>query len=124
MAAGRAARLVTPIDTENRSSAESKAGLFSSPMDCKLSFKAIEKSQVTTPYDVFISYNTRDRLSVMQIAKKLRQCGIEVWLDAWEIQPGTSLMESIGMGVRQAGLWGSLFEESEPCAAQLRGEHR
>ena len=58
-------------------------------------------------------------------------------LDGLQLEPerlrrGLGLLQGARMGgVRriqedshQEGLWGNLFEELEPCAAQLRGEHR
>jgi hypothetical protein len=38
--------------------------------------------------DVFLSYHSTDRSEVVEIAKELRQRGVDVWLDIWEIPPG------------------------------------
>lgn len=45
--------------------------------------------------DVFLSYNTKDRGSVEQIAATLQTHGIVVWLDVWNIAPGTSTVSEI-----------------------------
>lgn len=37
---------------------------------------------------VFISYSTQDRTYAQRLAKKLRDEGIEVWIDNAEIQSG------------------------------------
>lgn len=53
-------------------------------------------------FDVFISYNTKDRPVVVQIAEKLQGRGLVVWLDDWQIQPGRSVPRSIDEGVRNS----------------------
>ena len=40
---------------------------------------------------VFISYNQRDRELATALAVQLRLVGIDVFLDAWEIEPGDSI---------------------------------
>jgi len=39
-------------------------------------------------YDVFLSYNSKDREKVMRIGERLKEQGILPWLDEWEIRPG------------------------------------
>jgi len=39
-------------------------------------------------FDVFLSYNSRDRDAVLAIAEALRAQGLRVWIDAWELVPG------------------------------------
>ncbi len=39
-------------------------------------------------YNVFISYNSKDRDEVLPIAKDLQKAGLQVWLDQWELRPG------------------------------------
>ncbi|HEY0068438.1 MAG TPA: TIR domain-containing protein [Chloroflexia bacterium] len=55
---------------------------------------------------VFISHASEDKERfVVDLATKLRQWGIDAWLDQWEIQPGDSLVEKIfqeGIGNSQA----------------------
>ena len=43
----------------------------------------------------FLSYSHDDRDIAEQIAKSLRQSGIDVWFDKWEILPGDSLIQKI-----------------------------
>jgi GTPase SAR1 family protein len=42
----------------------------------------------TSDFDVFLSYNSRDRERVSAIAERLRERGLLPWLDVWEIPPG------------------------------------
>jgi GTPase SAR1 family protein len=42
----------------------------------------------TGDFDVFLSYNSRDREQVTVIAERLKERGLLPWLDLWEIPPG------------------------------------
>jgi TIR domain len=55
---------------------------------------------VDSRFDVFISYNRKDKKAVVQVAEKLRVRGLEVWLDDWEIPPGLPISERIDNGIR------------------------
>ena len=41
-----------------------------------------------TDFDVFLSYNSSDRAAVIRLAERLKEHGIKVWLDVWELRPG------------------------------------
>ena len=43
---------------------------------------------MTHTYDVFISDNSEDCDSVVELAHHLRTHGLTVWLDIWELRPG------------------------------------
>lgn len=48
------------------------------------------------PPKVFVSHASEDKERfVLSFAKKLRQKGIDAWLDKWEMQPGDSLVDKI-----------------------------
>ena len=51
---------------------------------------------------VFISYSSRDRGFVEQLAGDLRRYGIKTWLDRWEMVPGDSLIQKIGGAILEA----------------------
>lgn len=53
-----------------------------------------------TQYDVFLSYNSKDRSSVEYLAKELVAHSIHVWLDNQEIVPGQSIVRSIDEALR------------------------
>jgi hypothetical protein len=46
-------------------------------------------------FDVFISHNSRDNAAVRQLATLLKEKGIKVWLDEWEILPGRRWQEAL-----------------------------
>ena len=41
-------------------------------------------------FDVFLSYNHRDKAAVKQIAEKLQAQGIRPWFDEWHLPPGST----------------------------------
>jgi WD40 repeat protein len=48
----------------------------------------IQGKRATNDYDVFLCYNSIDRLSVRKIGERLLSLGLLPWLDEWEIRPG------------------------------------
>ena len=52
---------------------------------------------------VFLSHASEDKKFVLDLASRLRQRGIDVWLDRWEILPGDSFVDKIfDEGIAQA----------------------
>jgi WD40 repeat protein len=56
----------------------------------------------TKDYDVFISYSSKDKDLVAQMAASLASKRIRVWWDVWEMKPGDILRERIGDGIARA----------------------
>src|ERR1700710_3103208 len=54
-------------------------------------------------FDVFLSYNNRDGASVERIAQRLKDAGIEPWLDRWSLTPGGEWQRELGAGLDAAG---------------------
>jgi len=55
------------------------------------------------PPKVFISHASEDKEFVLDFASRLRQRGIDAWLDRWELLPGDSLVDKIfDEGIAQA----------------------
>lgn len=44
---------------------------------------------------VFISHASEDKLFVLDLAKKLREKGVDAWVDHWEMLPGDKLVDKI-----------------------------
>lgn len=49
-------------------------------------------------YDAFLSHSSKDKATVLELAKRLKRDGARVWLDEWKIQPG----DMIGLKIEQA----------------------
>jgi len=78
-------------------------------------FKQVEEAlrQREKPhFDVFLSYNSKDKDSVLKIATKLKEKGIKPWLDIWELKAGDSVQDKLGGQI-----------DSVDSAAIFFGEH-
>jgi hypothetical protein len=61
------------------------------------------KAAPAGPAKVFLSHASEDRTFVVDFASRLRQRGVDVWLDRWEILPGDSFVDRIfEEGIAQA----------------------
>ena len=54
-------------------------------------------------FDVFFSYNSEDKPTVIRIAQQLKQKDIRVWLDQDELRPGKSWLQEVDAQVRTVG---------------------
>src|SRR5262249_15403390 len=54
----------------------------------------------TRDFDVFLSYNGRDREQVTGIAIRLKERGLLPWLDVWEIPPGARWQQELQKRLR------------------------
>lgn len=55
-------------------------------------------------FDVFVSYSRQDQAMVLDLAQRLRDAGVRVWLDLWEIQIGDSIPAKIEYGLEHSRL--------------------
>ena len=53
-------------------------------------------------YDVFISHSTKDKAVVCPLAERLRNDGLKVWFDDWEIKPGDNIPAKIEEGLEHS----------------------
>jgi TIR domain/WD domain, G-beta repeat len=53
-------------------------------------------------YDVFLSYSVKDKAVVLPLAQRLRQDGLRVWLDDWQIRPGDSVPAKMEDGLERS----------------------
>ncbi|MGH8908536.1 MAG: TIR domain-containing protein [Egibacteraceae bacterium] len=51
-------------------------------------------------YDVFLSHHHADAIAVTRIAERLRDQGIQPWLDRWALTPGRDWQRQIAEGLR------------------------
>ena len=52
--------------------------------------------------DVFISHSSEDKIAVRRLADYLRNNGVTVWLDEWEIEVGDPIVEKVSSGLQEA----------------------
>lgn len=53
-------------------------------------------------YDVFISYSSRNVRKVRRLAEGLRERGLTVWFDRWELKTGSDIPMGINSGLERA----------------------
>ena len=54
------------------------------------------------PYDVFLSHSAKDKPVVRELAVRLQQDGVRVWLDEEQIKPGDSIPAKIEAGLEHS----------------------
>jgi hypothetical protein len=55
-------------------------------------------------YDVFLSYSSKDKAVVRDIAERLRADSVRVWFDEWELKSGDSIPVKIEEGLESSRL--------------------
>ena len=53
-------------------------------------------------FDVFLSHSSHDKEIVRPLAERLRNDGLRVWFDEWEIRPGDSIPAKIEAGLEHS----------------------
>jgi tetratricopeptide (TPR) repeat protein len=46
-------------------------------------------------FDVFLSHNSKDKPAVIELAESLKANGVTVWLDIWELAPGSTWQKEL-----------------------------
>ena len=57
--------------------------------------KRLEMSGTNIPYDAFLSYNWRDHSAVETLARRLREQGLNAFLDRWYLVPGIDWQQEL-----------------------------
>ena len=68
---------------------------------------------------VFISHTTRDIDWARSFAKALKERGVSVWLDEFDVQPGESLREAMESGLRNSDVFVALLDAETPAKPNL-----
>jgi len=71
---------------------------------------------------VFLSYASEDKEAALRIATALRQSGIGVWFDDWEIQPGDSLAAHVASTIAAKDVLVILLSRASVGSPWLRQE--
>ena len=53
-------------------------------------------------FDVFLSHSAQDKVVVRSLAERLRDEGLRVWFDDWELKPGDSIPAKIEAGLEHS----------------------
>ena len=56
----------------------------------------------TSKPDIFVSHSSKDKKAAAQFASDLNFCGIDVWLDQWELQIGQSLADELARAMNES----------------------
>lgn len=54
----------------------------------QLAVTAVRGKEQFGEYDIFLSYNSRDRDAVLRVGEMLKGVGIRPWVDVWDLVPG------------------------------------
>jgi hypothetical protein len=79
-------------------------------------------AQLSRVPDLFMSHSSRDKAFARQLADDLRFCQVDVWFDEWELQPGESLHDRIGIALERSRFVGVVLAENFDDSAWARDE--
>jgi hypothetical protein len=74
----------------------------------RLEFKVTDIHQ----FDVFLSHNGKEKPLAVRIGERLRDRGLRVWLDEWELRPGLSWQDGLVEGLSSSRSCAVLIGES------------
>src|SRR5689334_3358703 len=74
--------------------------------------------------DIFLSHSSKDKALALQLATDLNFCGIDVWLDEWEIRLGESLSEALGKAMEEARFVGIVISENYNKSVWTKREYQ
>lgn len=72
----------------------------------------------------FISHHRHDKDVAVRIGEDLLKEGVDVWLDAWEVYPGDSIVGGIDRGLKECSHFVILLSRHSEGSAWLRDEVR
>ncbi len=61
----------------------------------KCEHNELSKKETSNSYDVFISYNSKDRIKIIDIYEELKRKGIKPWLDIYDTRPGIPWIKTL-----------------------------
>jgi len=71
---------------------------------------------------LFLSHSSGDATFVSELAWNLNACGVDVWLDAWELRVGDDLHERIAEAVAKSRFVGVVVGKSFDDSRWVKGE--
>ncbi len=76
----------------------------------------------TTAPQLFLSHSSEDDPIVKRLAENLNTCGVDVWLDAWELRVGDDLHERIADAVDKSKFVAVLVSRHFSGSKWIKGE--
>lgn len=74
-------------------------------------------------YGAFLSHQSEDKQFVMALARCLRQNGVDVFLDAWDVQPGESIPGEIETGLESSDIFIYVLSPSALMSKWVKAEY-
>jgi hypothetical protein len=71
---------------------------------------------------LFLSYSSKDKEWVLQLAEDLNLCGVDVWFDSWELRVGDDLHERIADAVAKSRFVAVVVTKSFSASKWIQGE--
>lgn len=68
---------------------------------------------------VFISHSARDADWARSFAQALKERGVDVWFDEFEVRPGDSLRDALEAGLRKSDVLVALVDAESPSRPDL-----
>jgi TIR domain len=78
----------------------------------------------TSKPDIFISHSSKDKNVASQLSIDLNFCGIDVWLDQWELQIGQSLPDEIAKAMDDSRYIAILITENYNKSVWTKTEYK
>ena len=82
------------------------------------------EARLKRKHHLFLSHSSKDKSLVRRLAEDLNRCGVDAWLDEWELQVGDSLQQTIAQAMEQsryvAVLISKHFLDSDWANSELR----
>jgi hypothetical protein len=74
--------------------------------------------------DLFLSHSSKDKDLALRLATDLNFCGVDAWLDEWEIQIGQSLTDVLAKAMKQARFVAILVSENYNKSIWTKREYK
>jgi hypothetical protein len=74
--------------------------------------------------DLFLSHSSKDKGLALRLATDLNFCGVDVWLDEWEIQIGQSIADVLANAMEQARFVAILVSENYNKSVWTKREYK
>ncbi len=78
----------------------------------------------TSKADIFVSHSSNDKEVAAQLASDLNFCGVDVWLDQWELQIGQSLTDELAKAMDESRYIAILITENYNKSVWTKTEYK